>query len=293
MLGFDPSVGEAVLDKVMMLRFLVILLILGVGSEALADARWGAVEAPSAGDPHSHGFYSNGCLEGGATLPLTGEGYQVMRSSRNRFYGHPTLITYLEDLARQVAAKNIRLLVGDLSQPRGGPMSYGHTSHQIGLDADIWLTLLPLDKTLNHRQTESWKMLSVVDKYHGVVRQDRWTLSHRDVLQMAVASARVERIFVNPIIKLSLCRSESDRRWLRKLRPWWGHDAHFHVRLSCPPGSPACRDQDPVPPGDGCQGVEDWVAEIVALTRNPPPPKPPRKKKPKVLPQVCQAVLSG
>jgi murein endopeptidase len=29
------------------------------------------------------------------------------------------------------------LLIGDMSQPRDGPMLYGHSSHQIGLDVDI------------------------------------------------------------------------------------------------------------------------------------------------------------
>ena len=33
--------------------------------------------------------------------------------------------------------------VGDMSQPRGGPMVTGHSSHQIGLDVDIWLTPMP------------------------------------------------------------------------------------------------------------------------------------------------------
>ena len=35
------------------------------------------------------------------------------------------------------------LLIGDMSQPRGGPMLNGHSSHQIGLDVDIWFTPMP------------------------------------------------------------------------------------------------------------------------------------------------------
>jgi len=274
-------------------RVVILLLVVFFASPLSADPRWGAAARPSGGAARSHGFYSAGCLAGGATLALEGQGYQVMRSSRNRFYGHPSLIAYVEDLGQQAAERGLQLLVGDLSQPRGGPMTYGHTSHQIGLDVDIWLTLLPASERLSRPQTEDWKMLSVVDKYNGVLRQDRWTLQHRDVLQMAAASPLVERIFVNPIIKLGLCRSEADTRWLRKLRPWWGHDAHFHVRLTCPVESPACRNQDPVPPGDGCAGVEDWVAEIVELTRNPPPPTPRQPRRPKVLPDICETVVSG
>ena len=45
-------------------------------------------------------------------------------------------------------------LVGDISQPRGGPMFTGHASHQIGLDADVWLTPMP-DRTLSRAERES------------------------------------------------------------------------------------------------------------------------------------------
>ena len=33
--------------------------------------------------------------------------------------------------------------VGDMAQPRGGPLPFGHASHQTGLDVDIWFTLTP------------------------------------------------------------------------------------------------------------------------------------------------------
>ena len=70
--------------------------------------------------------------------------WQVMRLSRNRNWGHPKLVAFLERLAEK--AKKVGwngLLVGDMSQPRGGPMLTGHASHQVGLDADIWLTPMP------------------------------------------------------------------------------------------------------------------------------------------------------
>src|SRR6516165_2279694 len=52
------------------------------------------------------------------------------------------LIYFLEGLGTKVANAGTwrGLLVGDISQPRGGPMITGHDSHQVGLDADIWLT---------------------------------------------------------------------------------------------------------------------------------------------------------
>ncbi|HCB13842.1 MAG TPA: penicillin-insensitive murein endopeptidase, partial [Gammaproteobacteria bacterium] len=77
----------------------------------------------------------------------------------------------------------------------------------------------------------------------------RWSPYYRDALKLAAQSPRVERIFVNAIIKQALCDSETDRAWLNKVRPWWGHDAHFHVRLACPPDSGQCKPQQPIPPG--------------------------------------------
>ena len=61
------------------------------------------------------------------------------------------------------------------------------------------------------------------------------------------------RIFIFPGAKVQMCEDAGgDRAWLRKVRPWWGHDTHFHVRLTCPRGAAGCVDQDPPPPGDGC-----------------------------------------
>ena len=64
-----------------------------------------------------------------------------MRPSRNRNWGHPDVISYIIDLsesAKKVGWKG--LYIGDIAAPRGGPMPYGHQSHQTGLDVDIWLT---------------------------------------------------------------------------------------------------------------------------------------------------------
>ena len=64
-----------------------------------------------------------------------------MRLSRNRNWGHPKLVEFLERLSAKGAKVGWPgLLVGDMAQPRGGPMLTGHASHQVGLDADIWLT---------------------------------------------------------------------------------------------------------------------------------------------------------
>jgi len=95
--------------------------------------------------PDPIGFYSRGCLAGGEPLPINGTHWQVMRLSRNRNWGHPNLIAFLKHFSTKAARESgwPGLLIGDLSQPRGGPMLSGHASHQIGLDADIWLTPMP------------------------------------------------------------------------------------------------------------------------------------------------------
>src|SRR5258705_11204704 len=68
-----------------------------------------------------------------------------MRLSRNRYWGHPNLIALVKRLADK-AHKDAGwpgILIGDMSQPRAGPMLTGHATHQVGLDADICLAPLP------------------------------------------------------------------------------------------------------------------------------------------------------
>src|SRR3954471_16148322 len=99
------------------------------------------------------GSHARGCVAGALALPIDGETWQVMRLSRNRNWGHPQLIAFLEQLAKRVPQINgwPGLLVGDIAQPRGGPMLTGHASHQIGLDADVWLTPMP-DRRLSRAE---------------------------------------------------------------------------------------------------------------------------------------------
>jgi penicillin-insensitive murein DD-endopeptidase len=99
--------------------------------------------------------------------PINGSTWQVMRLSRNRNWGHPKLIAFLESLAskgRRVGWNG--LLVGDLSQPRGGPMLSGHNSHQVGLDADIWLTQMP-DRTLSREEREFVSAVNLVREHRS------------------------------------------------------------------------------------------------------------------------------
>ena len=238
----------------------------------------------------SIGTYTNGCLNGGLALPIDGTGYQVMRLSRQRIYGHPTLINFIEQLGKYVATQHSsNLLIGDLGQLHGGRTPSGHRSHQNGLDVDIWFTLSTASNLTQHeRETLSaTSMLSSADK----IALKEWTQAHEQVLKTAAQFPNVERIFVNPVIKRELCKHApaNNREWLRKIRPWWKHDDHFHVRLNCPKDSPNCEHQEPLPAGDGCSEDLAWWFSVDALN-----PKSPKNVKPAKIPEIpalCKQIL--
>ncbi len=279
----------------MIVRFIGFLF-LSFLSSALAHAGngWSDVAYPLPGPLRVIGSYTSGCIAGAVTLPLLGDGYQVMRPSRNRYYGHPVLVEFVEWLGRQAAARGARLLIGDLGQPRGGPMPSGHRSHQIGLDVDIWFLQQPREQTLSGLDTEQVEAPSMVRAADGALDRALWSLRDRDVLKLAAQSPDVERIFVNPIIKQALCASEMDRAWLNKIRPWWGHDDHFHVRLACPPDAGECQPQKPLPPGDGCDtDLAHWVEEIRQAALSPKPYRKPKPPSTDHLPATCDAILHG
>jgi penicillin-insensitive murein DD-endopeptidase len=123
------------------LSLLTVLLWSLLPAAALASS-WSDVSEPVPGVPRVIGSYTAGCVHGAVPLAPEGPGFQVMRRSRRRFFGHPALVRYLQDLGAAVAQQQLGLLlIGDLGQSRGGPMPYGHRSHQNGLDADIWFWL--------------------------------------------------------------------------------------------------------------------------------------------------------
>jgi len=239
------------------------------------------------------GFYSHGCLAGGRPLPVNGPAWEVMRLSRNRNWGHPALIAFLERFARKVptVSRWPGILVGDMSQPRGGPMLTGHASHQIGLDADIWLTPMP-NRDLSRLEREEMSAVNVVRGDRLDVDPTKWTPDHLAVIKAAALDPEVQRIFVNAAIKKAICREATgDRSWLNKVRPYYGHDYHFHVRLACPQGEEACRDQDPVPPGQGCDASLAWWFSESILHPTPGPWKPKRPLTLAQLPTECKTVL--
>jgi penicillin-insensitive murein DD-endopeptidase len=252
---------------------------------------FGRMPRPAPFGPRSLGGYARGCLAGAVALPVDGEAWQVMRLSRNRHWGHPNLVALIERLARRAPQINgwPGLLVGDMSQPRGGPMITGHASHQIGLDADIWLTPMP-DRRLSREERETMSATNVVRADRLDVDPEVWTPQHTAIIRAAAREREVARIFVNPAIKRALCREAgSDRAWLAKVRPMFGHNYHFHIRLACPPGDGSCADQDPPPDGDGC-GAElaHWFTPQM-LSAKPAPPRSPLVMS--QLPAECRQVL--
>ena len=267
--------------------------VLPAAAETPAKQLFGAVENPAPLAARSIGSYSRGCLAGAALLPVNGPTWQVMRLSRNRNWGNPVLVGFLEHLASKAPAVGWNgLLVGDLSQPRGGPMSSGHASHQIGLDADIWLTPMP-KRELTYDERERVSAVSMLAPDKLTVDPKKFSQRQFNIIRLAAKQPEVERIFVNRAIKKALCEGAgSDRAWLSKVRPWWGHDFHFHVRMACPANSPTCKPQAAPSSGDGCGAeLQSWYA---------PPPKPTKPSKPKPpapeitlkdLPPECSQVL--
>jgi penicillin-insensitive murein endopeptidase len=240
----------------------------------------------------SIGTYTNGCLSNAAALPIDGVGYQVMRLSRHRIYGHPNLINFIQSLGKSVATQHgSNLLIGDLGQFNGGKTPSGHASHQNGLDVDIWFTLSTAS-TLSEHERETLSATSMLSSSDKIALQE-WTTTHEQVLQTAASMLEVERIFVNPVIKRELCKHAppSTRAWLKKIRPWWKHDDHFHVRLSCPKDSPNCEHQEPLPAGDGCDEDLAWWFSAEAL--NPKSPKNAKPEKKPEIPALCKQLFKN
>ncbi|MDV6252809.1 penicillin-insensitive murein endopeptidase [Vibrio sp. EA2] len=262
-------------------------------SASIFATPWEQVSAPTQNSSSSIGSYANGCLDGAYPLPLEGTGYQVLRSRTNRYYGHPNTISFIENLALTANKElSTNLLIGDLSLPRGGRFSSGHSSHQTGLDIDIWLRLA--DQPLSYNELQLPKPMSVVDLKGYSILDHRWDDRHFELIRYAAQNDGVARIFVHPVIKEQLCSQEEgkDRTWLRKVRPWWGHHYHFHVRLSCPDSSRNCVDQAPPPAGDGC-GYElaSWKPKAVVPVTPSTKKVVAKPKRAKVIPSQCQPLI--
>ena len=271
---------------------------------------FGHMTGPAPLKPEVFGSYARGCVAGAEQMPADGPAWQVMRPSRDRAWGHPKLIKMVKRLA--VEAKEHDgwngLLVGDLQQPRGGPMLSGHASHQAGLDADIWLTPMP-DRTLTRKERENKSaVLMTLDRKR--INPKRWTEAHARLIKRAASHKQVARIFVHPPIKKALCDWAGKKgKWLAKVRPLKGHNYHFHIRMKCPSGSPQCKNQAAPRPkdGTGCGGElaywfsdKPWKKRVYKKSKKRPtivngvpiPRKKPIARKTLAwLPKACRALV--
>jgi penicillin-insensitive murein endopeptidase len=290
-----------------LLLCMALLAPLPAHAEKLANKLLGAVDAPSQQPSMPIGSYARGCAAGLVELPETGPTWQAMRLSRHRNFGHPVLVQYLQDLSQSATQIGWNgLYIGDMSQPRGGPMTSGHASHQIGLDADVWM-LPPKSLSLSPKEREKISSIPVRSDNQKTVTAN-WTARHAALLQAAASDPRVDRIFVAAAVKLEMCKTaqKSDKNWLQKIRPVAGHETHFHVRLKCPKGARLCETQKPTVDqlsngGDGCdESLAWWVSDDYL---HPKPSKKPVKPAPHKkgsreftmadLPRQCVDVLSS
>ncbi|MDC7251490.1 penicillin-insensitive murein endopeptidase [Wohlfahrtiimonas chitiniclastica] len=243
-----------------------------------------------ANDTVIHGSYANGCFAGGVTIPIRGIGYEQVRPSRARNYGDAALLSLIEHLGQFAKTQQTTVILGDMSQAHGGRMPYGHASHQIGLDVDIWFERVGA-AGLQPNEKESLDTPSLVNAKTGQVVN--WQPYYRDLLHQAAMYPQTERIFVNPVIKAHLCATEKDPAWLYKIRPWFGHDSHFHVRLKCPKNQPHCVPQAPVAKTSGCDAdLNNWIKDQqdIALGLKKPSGNKKAPQKP-AMPKACETIL--
>ncbi len=273
------------------------LAIFGLAPPLAAQSAKALFSGKSTPSPHasqSLGAYSRGCIAGARPLPETGPTWQAMRLSRNHNWGHPETLALVDRLGRYAQQVGWRgLYIGDIGQPRGGPVA-GHASHQIGLDVDIWL-LPPSRLDLGRGERERISSLDVRSADQRSVNGN-WTAAHHRILEAAARDPKVNRIFITAPVKLRMCADApaTDRAWLGKIRPWWGHNTHFHVRMNCPAGTAGCEASAPLPPGDGCAEAVWWVTDALAPPDpNAPAPVPRPDLRLADLPQACAQVLAA
>jgi penicillin-insensitive murein DD-endopeptidase len=247
------------------------------------------------------GEYAKGCMAGAEALPIDGPAWQVMRTSRNRNWAMPQTVALIKRFASEAKQYDgwNGLLVGDMAQPRGGPMLTGHASHQVGLDADVWFTPMP-DRTLTAKEREDMVAVLMV-KNRKEINPAVWSESRMRIVKRAASYPEVGRIFVHPPIKAELCKwATGDRSWLAKVRPMFGHNYHFHIRMNCPDGMKSCKNQWKPKPKDGTGCGDElayWMSDVPWTPKKRDPKAPPYVPPPPLtlsgLPAECRAVIAA
>jgi penicillin-insensitive murein endopeptidase len=226
----------------------------------------------------SLGFYSRGSLQNASALAPSGMGYIKLFPSRNRQFGSQELVQVLTAAARAVQGQfpaGERIQVGDLSAERGGKITK-HASHQNGLDADLSYF------RVNHREqpVEFENGFDEVFVRNGRVTENFDIERNWAFFNALIASGQVQRIFVDPAIKLLYCelleelqdatfpsvQAPSAQEVLRRLRPISNHDDHSHVRLVCQAGNHQCVSQSDVTAGSGCRELRRYSSGLTTVT---------------------------
>ena len=266
------------------------------------------MKTPSPLAARAIGFYAKGCLAGGKAIPVDGPTWQVMRLSRNRNWGHPRLISLVERLAVDVKAHDgwNGLLVGDISQPRGGPMLTGHASHQIGLDADIWLTPMPDRRLTRERTRGSVRDVDVGRRPRDCRSEDMdrgaWSPDPAcGVLFASRARARQPGDQEGAVREQGI-PAHASQQGAALLGSPLSH-AYSHV---LPEGQRRLHAAGPVGSDDGCgKEVDDWIKLMKRIYAPRPKPKPnvakpkpkPQPRKPEItladLPAACKLVIGN
>ena len=94
-----------------MIKHILFILLLtaglatSAGAQSLAKELFGAKTKGSNERAAPFGGYAKGCLGGGVQLPETGPTWQAMRLSRNRNWGHPETVKFIQKLSKFAASK--------------------------------------------------------------------------------------------------------------------------------------------------------------------------------------------
>ena len=185
-------------------------------------------------------------------------GFQILYPSRNMHFGTNSMLDMLIQLGKfSLKFMNGYVLsVNAISAKYGG--GSGHLSHQTGIDADIayFFNKPELQKkftpaAVRGQPRAEWMI------------EEQWKL-----FKYAVKSTKVDRIFIDTVLKKSLCEfatrngelkeggsSSEAFQTLRVLNYWKGHVNHFHLRIrqDCPPKEPRCFQMVPPPNVTNCR----------------------------------------
>ena len=213
---------------------------------------------PIEAQARSIGFYSRGCLAGAKALPVDGAVVAGRAPVAQSHVGNPAMIAFLERFSRKAKAEGVwnGILVGDISQPRGGPMLTGHASHQVGLDADVWLTPMP-DRTLSREERETMSAVNMVTEdglsVDGALDAGAGG-DHQGRRRGAGGRAHLRQRGDQEGPMRDRKGPAMDEQGARLL----GAQLPFPYPDQMPGGRSGCEPQDPVPPGDGCDKSLAW-----------------------------------